>query len=160
MRLNPNGLRVWDDHDWPVWTVLSQASHSYTSNGVTFTLSTEGTTLKGARYKYVQQRAAAGMGEKMVGEAMSSDAESTPITLTIQGLSAGMHTLATWHNAPHKLASTAALAISVKGNDVLSVSGSRGVLFSCKLADRHLSECGPEHSSGQLMGFFILLSDL
>ncbi|CAH0020681.1 unnamed protein product [Clonostachys rhizophaga] len=120
VRLNPNGLRVWEDPDWPVWTVLSQASHSYTSNGVTFTLSTEGTTLKGARYKYVQQRAAAGMGEKMVGEAMSSDAESMPITLTIQGLSAGTHTLTTWHNAPHSLASTAALTISVKGSNVLS----------------------------------------
>lgn len=123
MRLNPTGLRLFEDPDWPAWTVGSSSPQTYTSNGITFSLSTDGTDLKGARYKLVQQRATAGMGEKMVGEAMSSDAEAKPITLSLKGLSTGSHTLTTWHNAPHNLASAASLTISVNGNNVASVGG-------------------------------------
>lgn len=121
VRLNPSGQRIFDDPDWPVWTVAETASQSKTINGVSLTLSVSGTVLDGARYKLVQQRAAAGMGEKMVGEAMTSDAQGSPVTLTIKGLSAGTHTLTTWHNAPHNLQSVAALTISVNGNNAASV---------------------------------------
>lgn len=99
---------------------------TYTSNGITFTLAASGTELKGVRYKLVQQRAAAGMGEKMVGEAMSSDAEAKALTLTLTGLSAGTHTLTTWHNVPHNLASVAALTISVNGNNAVTVGNTLG----------------------------------
>lgn len=122
VRLNPSGLRLFEDPDWPAWTVGSSSPQTYTASGITFSLSTSGTDLKGARYKLVQQRAAAGMGEKVVGEAMSSDAESKPVTLTLKGLSVGTHTLTTWYNAPHNLASAATLTISVNGNNVASVS--------------------------------------
>lgn len=130
VRLNPTGLRLFEDPDWPAWTVGSTNPQTYTSNGITFSLSTSDTELKGARYKLVQQRAPSGLGEKMVGEAMSSNAESKTLTLSLKGLSAGSHTLTTWHNAPHNLASTATLTISVNGNNVASVRVINQPIFS------------------------------
>ena len=65
----------------------------------------------------------ASLGERIVGEGISTDTTTgQPVTLKIQGLAPGNHTLLTFHNAWDKLDTAATLSISVDGNTVLTVS--------------------------------------
>ncbi|KAI8627175.1 pectate lyase [Xylariaceae sp. FL1651] len=122
VRLNPTGSRLVEDPDWPAWTVPAATSASYVIKGVTLTLSVPSdTVLHGARYKLVQQQAVAGMGEKMIGEGISTGSMTgEAVTLTIKGLAAGNHTLLSYHNAWDSLASVASLTITVDGTIAIS----------------------------------------
>ncbi|GAP92939.2 putative pectate lyase [Rosellinia necatrix] len=122
VRLNPTNLRLVEDADWPAWTVPAATSASYVTKGVTFTLSVPSdTTLKGARYKLVQQKFVPSMGERMIGEGITTESTTGgAVTLSITGLSAGTHTLLSYHNAWDNLSSAASLKITVDGATAVS----------------------------------------
>ncbi|KAI5925475.1 pectate lyase [Camillea tinctor] len=168
VRLNPAGLRVVEDPDWPVWTVETDTSSTSTViNGVTLMLSVPGdAVLDGSRYKLVQQAAVAGMGEKMVGEGITANTtDGTAVTLTIAGLSPGNHSLLTYHNAWDSIPSAATLSISVDGKTVISNqnqtirfnnlwdSGSSYIAFSVNSTDQEVKIVYTPDSGGDQRAF-------
>ncbi|KAI1635479.1 pectate lyase [Biscogniauxia mediterranea] len=168
VRLNPAGLRVVEDPDWPVWTVETDVSSvSTVINGVTLTLSVPGdAVLDGSRYKLVQQAAVAGMGEKMIGEGITANTtDGKAVTLTLTGLTQGTHTLLTYHNAWDNIPSAAALSISVDGETVIANqtqtircnnmwdTGSSYVTFSVNETDQEVQIVYTPGSSGDQRAF-------
>jgi hypothetical protein len=125
VNLHPTQVPVKTDDDWVLWNMGGSTSSSLTSGSLSFTLSAS-TELSGTYYKYQYTRAVAHLGERAINKGISTITDSpSAMTLTIKGLSAGTHTLLTWHNAWDKLTSTATLSISVTGGSSLSVSTNR-----------------------------------
>ncbi|KAI0593343.1 pectate lyase [Biscogniauxia sp. FL1348] len=168
VRLNPAGLRVVEDPDWPVWTVETDISSASTViNGVTLTLSVPSdAVLDGSRYKLVQQAAVAGMGERMIGEGITANTtDGKAVTLTLTGLTQGTHTLLTYHNGWDNIASAATLSISVDGETVIANqtqtirfnnlwdAGSSYVTFSVNSTDQEVQIVYTPDSSGDQRAF-------
>lgn len=119
VRLNPSNIRATPlDPDYDnVWTIPSVSSTNITINGVNLGLSVPSPNVfKGTYYKLVYTRFAAYLGERVIAEGVSTDSTTAvPITLTIQGLAPGNHSLLTFHNAWDKLPGATNLTISVDG---------------------------------------------
>lgn len=125
VRINPSSVLIGKpDYDFDAWTVTNEAaSSSFSLNGLTFGLSASGTTLKGNRYKWVSTKMQPFLGERIVGEGISTTSTtSSAITLTIRGLAAGSHSLVAYHNAWDNLATAANIRVTVNGATVVSVS--------------------------------------
>ncbi|KAL0069173.1 hypothetical protein AAF712_003861 [Marasmius tenuissimus] len=121
--LNPTGVPLRSDNEWLAWTITNgQASASTTVSGVKFTVTAgSGTTLKGGQYKVVRNNFNGFLGEHMVGQGMSTEVTTgTPLTLSIQGLSAGTHSLLSWHNAWDNINSVTGIDVAVGGTKVVS----------------------------------------
>ncbi|KAF9265655.1 pectate lyase, partial [Marasmius fiardii PR-910] len=121
--LNPAGIPGRVDPDWPLWTITNgQQNTSTVISGVTFTLqSSSDTTLKGGQYKLVRASFNGFLGEHMIGEGMSTDSTTgSALSLTIQGLSVGTHSILSWHNAWDALTEVAGIDITVDGTKVIS----------------------------------------
>lgn len=130
IRINPSGILAKTEPDYTLWTVTNgETSASTTVSGVTFTLSAaSGTTLKGSWYKTVMARFTNYLGERVVGEGMSTEATTgSALTLTIQGLSTGNHTLLSFHNAWDKIPAVTSLDVTVDGTVVVSVCTSNSI---------------------------------
>ncbi|KAM5343799.1 hypothetical protein ACJ41O_012336 [Fusarium nematophilum] len=84
-----------------LWIIEETASATTTVDGVNFTLSApNGATLNGNWNKPVYTKFLAAMGERLVGTAISTDEDNGgPITLILDGLSGGNHSLLAWHNS-------------------------------------------------------------
>ncbi|KAL0563256.1 hypothetical protein V5O48_018819, partial [Marasmius crinis-equi] len=120
---NPSGVPLRPDTEWTPWTVTNgQASASTTISGVSFTIAAaSGTTLKGSQYKIVRNNFNGFLGQHMVGQGMSTEATTgSALTLTIKGLSAGTHSLLSWHNAWDALQSVTGVDVAVGGTKIVS----------------------------------------
>lgn len=118
IRLNPEGVRDSVDSDYQQWLVAKQASSTTTINGIKLTLAAASSVLRGSYWKIVYTRFLSSLGERVIAEGVTVDSTSAvPITLSIQGLPAGDHTLLTYHNAWDNLAAAdaATLEITVDG---------------------------------------------
>lgn len=125
VRLNPANVRDYSDSDYLTWTVPSAAKADFKSGGdntsLSVSLSVSSGKLSGNSNKAVYTRIISSLGERVVGQGVSTkndagDDVSGPLTLTISGLSAGQHTVLAWHNAWDKLDVTASVTVSVDGN--------------------------------------------
>lgn len=125
VRLNPSNIRATPlDPDYDnVWTIGSVSSANITINGIALGLSIPSADVfKGTYYKLVYTRFSEYLGERVVAEGVSTDSTTgDPITLTIQGLAPGNHTLLTFHNAWDKLAGATNISISVDGSTAIAV---------------------------------------
>ncbi|KAK6530458.1 hypothetical protein TWF694_003809 [Orbilia ellipsospora] len=108
--------------NYELWTVNGGTSSSFTSSsGVVFKLSVPSSTLRGSRYKLITAKMQAWLGERVVGEGMSTDGTAAvPITLTLTGLPSGTHTLLTYHNAWDALSAAANIKVTVNGATAIS----------------------------------------
>ncbi|KAE8376159.1 pectin lyase fold/virulence factor [Aspergillus bertholletiae] len=123
VRLSPSTLNALAEPDFHTWTVKSESQNASTTiETLQFTLSTSPKSdLEGNSYKYLYTRPVSHLGERVVNQGITTSSDNPgPITLTIQGLEAGEHTLLTWHNAWDSLDSTAAVSVSVDGQDKAS----------------------------------------
>ncbi len=126
VRLNPARVRDTGDTDYTTWTIAEGASAQLKSNstGLSFTLSAATGKLNGNWNKAVYSRIITSLGERVVGEGISTvanngdNAGGVAIKLTISGLSAGEHSLLTWHNAWDALKATASLTVTANGEEV------------------------------------------
>ncbi|KAJ8105108.1 hypothetical protein OPT61_g10377 [Boeremia exigua] len=124
VRLNPAKIRDTGDTDYVTWTVAEGASAQLKPNntGLSFTLSVASGKINGNWNKAVYSRIITSLGERVVGEGISTAAANgdnvgAAIKLTISGLSAGEHSILTWHNAWDALKATASLTVSVNGKE-------------------------------------------
>ncbi|KAK6337616.1 hypothetical protein TWF730_003011 [Orbilia blumenaviensis] len=107
--------------DYALWTISGGTSASFTDSGVTFKLTVPSSELRGSRWKMITTKMEAFLGERVIGEGISTDGSTAvPITLTLTGLSAGTHTLLTWHNGWDNLAKVANIKITVNGATAVS----------------------------------------
>ncbi|KAH6629697.1 family 1 polysaccharide lyase [Boeremia exigua] len=125
VRLNPAKIRDTGDTDYTTWTVAEGASAQLKSNntGLSFTLSAASGKLNGNWNKAVYSKIITSLGERVVGEGISTAADNgdnagAAIKLSISGLSAGEHSILAWHNAWDALKATASLAVTVDGKEV------------------------------------------
>ncbi|KAF3913428.1 hypothetical protein ABW20_dc0110636 [Dactylellina cionopaga] len=115
------GAEPWDPYDFPLWTISGGTSASFTQDGITFKLTVPSSELRGSRYKLISTRPQSFLGERVIGEGISTDGTAAvPITLTLTGLSAGTHSLLSFHNGWDSLANSANIKISVNGATVIS----------------------------------------
>ena len=125
VQLNPSNIRYLDVPDYELWTVTSEEPTSnITIDDVAFTLaSPPDSYLVGDYNKFQYTRFISSLGERVVNQGIttSSDSAAGPITLTIQGLEEGEHTLLTWHNAWPNVDSIATLSVTVDGEEAASV---------------------------------------
>lgn len=128
VRINPSNIRLTPDTDYSVWTIVEGSSASTTLNGVTLTLAAASNSiLSGGSYKVVYNKFLSSFGERIIGEGITTDADSTGtkiITLSIKGLTVGTHTLLVWHNAWDNLSSAGTVAVTVDGKSSGSFSQS------------------------------------
>lgn len=125
VRLNPAKVRDTGDTDYTTWTVAEGASSKFTTNstGLTFTLSAASGKLNGNWNKAVYSRIITSLGERVVGEGISTIADNgdnaggVPIKLSISGLPAGEHSVLAWHNAWDALKSAASLKVTANGKE-------------------------------------------
>ncbi|EPS45834.1 hypothetical protein H072_292 [Dactylellina haptotyla CBS 200.50] len=107
--------------DYARWTIFGGTSASFTNSGVAFKPSVPSSELKGSRYKVITPKMQSFLGERVVGEGISTDAiTGIAITLILTDLSAGTHSLLTYHNAWDNLSKVANIKITI--NDVTGVS--------------------------------------
>ncbi|KAK7419036.1 hypothetical protein QQX98_003538 [Neonectria punicea] len=102
INLHPSQIRLGNNPDNDELWVIEEATSATTAiNGINFTLSgPKGITLNGNWNKPIYAKFLATLGERLVGTAISTNEESGgPITLTIDGLSNGNHSLLAWHNS-------------------------------------------------------------
>ncbi|KAM5386448.1 hypothetical protein ACJZ2D_000411 [Fusarium nematophilum] len=102
VNLHPSHIRKGNNLDNDaLWIIEETASATTTVDGVNFTLSApNGATLNGNWNKPVYTKFLAAMGERLVGTAISTDEDNGgPITLILDGLSGGNHSLLAWHNS-------------------------------------------------------------
>lgn len=126
VKLNPAQIRLLADTDWNQWTVEGDTTtSSYSVNGLDFTLaSADGTTqLEGDWHKIVYREFVPMLGQRLIGTAMSTheDSEGGALTLTIDGLPDGEHSLLTWHNSWARQDEYASVSVSVNGEELASV---------------------------------------
>ncbi|KAF2629128.1 polysaccharide lyase family 1 protein [Macroventuria anomochaeta] len=125
VRLNPAKIRDTGDTDYTTWTIAEGASSTLEPNntGLSFTLSAAIGKLNGNWNKAVYSRIITSLGERVVGEGISTVADNgdnvggVAIKLSISGLPAGEHSILAWHNAWDALKATASLAVTVNGKE-------------------------------------------
>ncbi|KAJ4989611.1 pectate lyase [Stagonosporopsis vannaccii] len=125
VRLNPARVRDTGDSDFITWTVSEGASAQLKpiNTGLSFTLSAATGKLNGNWNKAVYSRIIASLGERVVGEGISTVADNgdnaggVAIKLSISGLPAGEHSILTWHNAWDALKSAASLTVTANGEE-------------------------------------------
>ena len=124
VRLNPIAVRDPGETDYVTWTVPNAASTDLrlgNNTDIAFTLSVASGKLNGNYNKIVYTRIISSLGERVIGEGISTQTDNgdnvggVPVTLTISGLSAGEHSLLTWHNAWDQLSATASLTVTADG---------------------------------------------
>ncbi|KAE9965398.1 hypothetical protein BLS_007673 [Venturia inaequalis] len=127
VRLNPAAIRNSDDDDYVNWTVPEAAQADFAAgNGtsLSFSLAAVGGKLGGNYNKVAYARMISSLGERVVGEGISTksnagaSAGGIPLALTISGLPTGQHTILAWHNAWEKISKTASVSVSVDGKEV------------------------------------------
>ncbi|KAL4888897.1 pectate lyase [Aspergillus ambiguus] len=120
VRLAPSSIRSMVEPDFETWTIESESQNAnITISDVKFTIGApDNSSLEGSYYKYQYTRFVSSLGERVVNQGITTSSDNPgPITLTIQGLSGGEHTLLTWHNAWDSLNSTGAVTVSVDGEE-------------------------------------------
>src|SRR5690242_4534370 len=124
VRLNPARVRDTGDSDFVTWTVSEGASTQLQANntGLSFTLSAASGKLNGNWNKAVYSRIIASLGERVVGEGISTTADNGDnagfaIKLSIAGLPAGEHSILAWHNAWDALKTVASLTVTANGEE-------------------------------------------
>ena len=101
IRLNPAKVRDTGDTDYTTWTIAEGASSKFEPNntGLSFTLSAATGKLNGNWNKAVYSRIITSLGERVVGEGISTIADNgdnaggVAIKLSISGLPAGEHSI-------------------------------------------------------------------
>lgn len=126
VKLHPAHIRLLADNDWNQWSFEGDiSSATYSANDLDFTLaSADGSTqLEGDWYKIVYRNFVPMLGQRLIGTAMSTheDSEGGALTLTIEGLPEGEHTLLTWHNSWANQDEYASVSVSVNGEELASV---------------------------------------
>ncbi|KAF7592245.1 hypothetical protein BBP40_000446 [Aspergillus hancockii] len=120
VHLNPSNVNALAEPDFHTWTIESESRNASTAiDALQLTLSApSGSYLEGNYYKYQYTRFVSHLGERVVNQGITTASDNPgPITLSIQGLEAGEHTLLTWHNAWDALDSAAAVSVSVNGEE-------------------------------------------
>lgn len=125
IRLNPAKVRDTGDTDYTTWTIAEGASSKFEPNntGLSFTLSAATGKLNGNWNKAVYSRIITSLGERVVGEGISTIADNgdnaggVAIKLSISGLPAGEHSILAWHNAWDALKAVASLTVTVNGKE-------------------------------------------
>lgn len=124
VRLNPARVRDTGDSDFVTWTVSEGVSTQLQANntGLSFTLSAASGKLNGNWNKAVYSRIIASLGERVVGEGISTIADNGDnagfaIKLSIAGLPAGEHSILAWHNAWDALKTVASLTVTANGEE-------------------------------------------
>ncbi|UPX10283.1 uncharacterized protein EKO05_0000950 [Ascochyta rabiei] len=125
IRLNPAKVRDSGDTDFTTWTVIEGPSSKFITNdtGLSFALSASSGKLNGNWNKAVYTRIIASLGERVIGEGISTIADNgdnvggVAIKLSISGLSAGEHSILAWHNAWDALKTAASLTVTVNGKE-------------------------------------------
>ncbi|KAH8798707.1 pectate lyase [Flagelloscypha sp. PMI_526] len=121
VRFNPTVTQVKFEPDWANWTFVNGASsYTTTMNGVTATVSSS-TTFTGGYWAIVYRKFEAYLGERVAAEGISTgDKSGVPISLSLEGLSVGEHTLLSYHNSWDDIVETTPIDVSVNGEVVLS----------------------------------------
>ncbi|KAL5363708.1 pectin lyase fold/virulence factor [Aspergillus floccosus] len=115
VRLEPSSIRSMVESDFETWTIENESQNATTTiNDVQFTIAaSENSYLEGSYFKYQYTRFVSSLGERVVNQGITASNDNPgPITLTIQGLSGGDHTLLTWHNAWDSLDSVGTVTVS------------------------------------------------
>lgn len=126
IRLNPAKVRDTGDTDYTTWTIAEGATSKFTTNstGLSFTLSAATGKLNGNWNKAVYSKIITSLGERVVGEGISTIADNgdnaggVAIKLGIFGLPAGEHSILAWHNAWDALKAAASLTVTANGKEV------------------------------------------
>lgn len=125
LNLHPTQIRKGSNPDNDhIWVIEEVNSANTTINDVTLTLSgPKDVTLNGDWNKFVYSKFLAMMGERLVGTGVSTKEDTGgSITLTIDGLSSGNHSLLAWHNAwDGGNAKLATVSVTVDGKKLASV---------------------------------------
>lgn len=126
VQFNPSTVRLVDEPDYHPWTVETEATESNTTiNDLAFTLSVPSDSyLDGNYYKYQYTRFVSHLGERVVSQGVTTSEDNPgPITLSIEGLEEGEHSLLMWHNAWDDLGDgeLAMVEVEVDGEVVASV---------------------------------------
>lgn len=128
--LHPFQIAKQNNPDDILWSIEEATSVNTTINDIDFTLSAaNGTTLNGNWNKIIYAKFLATLGERLVGTAISTDEDSgVPITLTIDGLADGNHSLLAWHNSWNSATTDlATVSVSVDGKELATV----GAISEC-----------------------------
>lgn len=99
------------------WNVPGETTASTTINGITFKLSNGGTAggdLRSVNYKVLQQMSGIYPRKTMDGVTINDTTSGGVIKLEISGLSAGTHSLKTWHSCVDN-ATVGTLSVSING---------------------------------------------
>ncbi|KAF9888481.1 hypothetical protein FE257_008588 [Aspergillus nanangensis] len=123
VRLTSSAIRALTEPDFTTWIITSEAQNASTTIGDTqFSLAApDDSYLEGNYYKYQYTRFVSHLGERVANQGVTTSSDNPgPITLTIQGLEAGDHTLLTWHNAWDSIDSAGTVSVSVDGEDLAS----------------------------------------
>lgn len=110
------------DHDFSDWLIPESTTASTTINGVKLALKPSSGNFDGAYYKFQYTTYVSHLGERVIGQGITTENANSAITLTLTGLSAGTHTLLTYHNSWTTATNLAAVSISVNGQTLASVS--------------------------------------
>lgn len=94
---------------------------STTINGISMTITPNGANFDGAYYKFGYTNPVSHLGEHVLQQGISTESSGKSITLTLKGLSAGTHTLLTYHNSYNTPTNTAKIAVTVNGASAVSV---------------------------------------
>lgn len=123
VRVMPAVLNGWRDEDWTLWGVPEANTSSTTVDGVTVSLAAGSGKLAGNQYKVMQYTFLPTLGQRMLGAGTTTEStEGVTLTLTLQGLSAGNHSLLVYHNTWENLASVATISATLNGKTVITVS--------------------------------------
>lgn len=133
VRLTPSSIRSMAEPDFETWTIESETQNASTTIGdVQFSIAApDDSYLEGTYYKYQYTRFVSSLGERVVNQGVTTSSDNPgAITLTIQGLAEGQHTLLTYHNVWDNLESTGSVSVAVDGEEQATVRllfGSRAV---------------------------------
>ncbi|RYP41483.1 hypothetical protein DL767_000988 [Monosporascus sp. MG133] len=122
VRLYSAKARDLAEPDYSTWKVTDGPSSNTTIGPLSLSLSpSDGATLTGGEYKLTYRRFVASLGERVVGQGVTTnedDGSGSSITLSISGLEAGEHSLLAWHNTWHNLQSLSSLDVAIDGTTV------------------------------------------
>jgi hypothetical protein len=127
VKVHPSQIRLLEDTDYEVWSIADETTATFSANDLGFTLSAGGDiALQGDWHKITYQEFVPKLGERLVGTAVTTheDSAGSPLTLTIEGLVEGEHSLLAWHNSWQTLEAYATVSVSVNGEEVETVGGS------------------------------------
>lgn len=137
------------------WIISSGAQITETFKGVTFTLSNGGTTggnIKGGTYKRLIKSDFSTPTLTMDGAIIEDATNQGIIKLEITGLSAGRHTLKTWHSFFDNVSGS---TMSVEINGIVKATGIKSVKRISKDADAGMSYSEFEAEAGKTVTVFI-----